>query len=105
MYLLSLAIGHWNHANLDVDIGPFGYILNNPRMHIWHHAREIPGGRRYGVNFGISLSVWDYLFGTAVIPGDGRDVALGFPELESFPKDFLSQAVYPLVSPRAQRDD
>jgi sterol desaturase/sphingolipid hydroxylase (fatty acid hydroxylase superfamily) len=29
-------------------------------MHIWHHSKKIPN--KYGVNFGISLSLWDYIF-------------------------------------------
>jgi sterol desaturase/sphingolipid hydroxylase (fatty acid hydroxylase superfamily) len=35
------------------------YIFNNPKMHIWHHSKKMPN--KYGVNFGISLSVWDYI--------------------------------------------
>ena len=46
------------------------------QMHIWHHARTMPDSHRYGINFGLSLSCWDYLFGTAHIPHDGRDVEL-----------------------------
>jgi sterol desaturase/sphingolipid hydroxylase (fatty acid hydroxylase superfamily) len=63
-------------------------------MHIWHHAYEMPDDREFGINFGISLSLWDYIFGTAFIPYNGRDLKLGFPGLEKFPKKFLSQALY-----------
>ncbi|MEQ9363017.1 MAG: sterol desaturase family protein, partial [Leptospirales bacterium] len=83
VYLTSLIIGHWNHANFKFELGPLKYIFNSPQMHIWHHAREIPGGRRYGVNYGLSLSVWDYLFATACVPRDGRDITLGFPGRET----------------------
>ena len=61
---------------------------------IWHHAHEWPKGRKYGINFGISLSFWDYVFGTAVIPHDGRDIKLGFPGLDQFPKKFISQELH-----------
>ncbi len=66
-------------------------IFNSPEMHIWHHSYHLPEERRFGVNFGLTLAVWDYLFGTAYIPHDGRDIKLGFPGLTEFPKDFIGQ--------------
>jgi sterol desaturase/sphingolipid hydroxylase (fatty acid hydroxylase superfamily) len=71
-------------------------LFNSPEMHIWHHAYDLPEGREFGINFGITLAVWDYIFGTADIPHDGRDIRLGFPGDESFPSDFSGQAVYGL---------
>jgi len=97
VYLISLAIGHFNHSNVHLPIGPLKYIFNNPAMHIWHHSKKLPKDRRYGVNFGLSLSIWDYLFNTAYIPHDGRDIELGFPEDEEFPKDFVGQSLFGIV--------
>jgi sterol desaturase/sphingolipid hydroxylase (fatty acid hydroxylase superfamily) len=72
--------------------GPFmKYVFNSPEMHIWHHAYEIPDDRKYGINFGITLALWDYVFKTAHIPHNGRDIKLGFPGVEEFPKDFIGQ--------------
>jgi sterol desaturase/sphingolipid hydroxylase (fatty acid hydroxylase superfamily) len=93
VHMVALAIGHLNHANLDLSYGPLGYLLNNPRMHIWHHAKDLP--RPHGVNFGISLSLWDYLFGTAHVPSNGRDVELGWPDDDAFPRGFFGQMLYP----------
>jgi sterol desaturase/sphingolipid hydroxylase (fatty acid hydroxylase superfamily) len=77
--------------------GPFmKVIFNNPEMHIWHHAHDMPEDRPYGINFGISLALWDYLFGTARIPHDGRDIRLGFPGVEEFPKGFVGQNLHGL---------
>ncbi|GAB4492416.1 MAG: hypothetical protein OHK0019_14280 [Saprospiraceae bacterium] len=94
VYLFALAIGHLNHANIYLPLGPLKYIFNNPQMHIWHHSKELPKGS-YGVNYGISLSLWDYLFGTVWMPHDGRDIELGFPEVEKYPHGFLEQVVEP----------
>jgi len=94
VHIFSVAIGHLNHANVYVTYGPLKYLLNNPAMHIWHHAKHLPDGSN-GVNFGLSLSIWDYLFGTVYLPSDGRDIELGFPRDENFPKHFLSQVTYP----------
>jgi sterol desaturase/sphingolipid hydroxylase (fatty acid hydroxylase superfamily) len=96
VHIAALAIGHLNHANLNLDYGPLKYILNNPKMHIWHHAKEMPEKHPYGMNFGISLSIWDYIFGTAYVPSSGRDIELGFPNDEKFPQDFAGQIIYPL---------
>ena len=69
-------------------------LFNNPEMHIWHHAYTLPKERQTGVNFGITLAIWDYIFGTAYIPHDGRDIRLGFPGIEEFPDDFIHQNTY-----------
>ena len=47
------------------------------------------------MNFGISLSIWDYLFKTNYVPSNGRDIELGFEKIEEFPEDFLSQQIEP----------
>lgn len=96
VHFFNIAIGHLNHANINWDYGYLKYILNNPKMHIWHHAKELPEGRKNGVNFGITLSIWDYIFKTNYIPFSGRDIELGFEGDDNFPKDFLKQELYPL---------
>lgn len=94
VYLFTLAVGHFNHSNISIPLGPFKYIFNNPQMHIWHHGKVIPN--KYGVNFGLTLSLWDYLFRTDYIPESGRDIELGFENDENFPKGFIGQELYPL---------
>jgi sterol desaturase/sphingolipid hydroxylase (fatty acid hydroxylase superfamily) len=76
-----------------VVLGPLMKIIfNSPEMHIWHHAEHLPEDRQYGVNYGITLALWDYLFNTAYIPHSGRDIKLGFEGVEAFPKTFGEQA-------------
>ncbi len=94
VHMFTIAIGHWNHANFRINIGPLQYILNNPNMHMWHHAYQIPEDRKFGVNFGITLSLWDYLFRTNYIPSSGKNIKLGFPGVETFPKTFREQVLY-----------
>ena len=94
IHIFTLAVGHFNHSNFRLNLGPLKYIFNNPQMHIWHHAYDLPEDRKTGVNFGITLSLWDYLFRTNYIPSDGRDIKLGFPGVEQFPKDFVRQNVH-----------
>jgi sterol desaturase/sphingolipid hydroxylase (fatty acid hydroxylase superfamily) len=90
VHFISIAIGHLNHANLALDWGPLKYLINNPVMHLYHHAKSLPKGR-FGVNFGISLSIWDYLFNTYYLPKKNPHLTLGFDGDENFPKDFINQ--------------
>lgn len=96
VYFFAIAIGHLNHANLGWDYGILKYVFNNPKMHIWHHAKELPKHVRFGVNYGLTLSIWDYIFKTDYVPHSGRDIELGFEGDEQFPEHFLSQELYPL---------
>ncbi len=93
VHFIAIAIGHLNHANVKITWGPLKYILNNPVMHLYHHAYTIPKGSK-GINFGISLSVWDYIFKTNHIPDEDGTIELGFPDDENFPKDFMHQNMY-----------
>lgn len=95
VHFTAITIGHLNHANLGWNYGPLKYILNNPKMHIWHHSKDLPKSHPHGINFGISLSIWDYLFKTAYIPYSGRDIELGFKHDETYPNDFLTQQIQP----------
>ncbi|MEL0644111.1 sterol desaturase family protein [Olleya sp. Ti.3.14] len=96
VHFFAITVGHLNHANLGWDYGVLKYVFNNPKMHIWHHVKHLPEHTKFGVNFGITLSIWDYIFKTNYIPHDGRDIELGFEGDEHFPKDFISQELYPL---------
>jgi sterol desaturase/sphingolipid hydroxylase (fatty acid hydroxylase superfamily) len=87
--------GDFNHANLDVGLGPLGYLLNNPRMHLWHHDQSDEGG--VSKNFGIVLSVWDFIFGTAYWPRERSPERLGYPGMEEMPQSFPGQTLWPVV--------
>jgi sterol desaturase/sphingolipid hydroxylase (fatty acid hydroxylase superfamily) len=100
VHFAAIAIGHFNHSNIKITWGPFKYLLNNPVMHLYHHAHDLPEGK-YGVNFGISLSLWDYLFKTNYIPEASGAVPLGFPGDAAVPKSFLGQIRYGFGKSRA----
>ncbi len=95
MHAGAILIGHLNHANVGWDYGPLRYILNNPKMHIWHHAKELPKEHPHGMNFGITLSIWDYIFKTDYVPSSGRDIELGFENVENYPTNFFAQQIEP----------
>ena len=93
VHFIAVAIGHLNHANIKFSWGPLKYLLNNPIMHLHHHAYALPKGK-FGVNFGISLSLWDYLFNTHHVPDSDGSIKIGFPGDEKLPNSFLKQLLY-----------
>ena len=95
--VFSTLIGHLNHSNLAISWGPLRYVFNSPRMHVWHHDLLKRGEK--GRNFGIVFSVWDWLFGTALIP-EGQPSRLGFEGIESFPTSLPGRLFWPLTALR-----
>lgn len=94
VHFIAITIGHLNHANIKLTYGPLKYIFNNPVMHLYHHAFSLPNTRKYGVNFGISLSLWDYLFKTNYIPEHSGKIELGYSDDNNMPKSFIKQLFY-----------
>lgn len=96
--VVTTLVGDLNHANIRIDWGPFRYIFNSPRMHIWHH--DMICHYKCGQNFAIVFSVWDWIFRTAWFPDNKEQPdELGFSGLESFPsnKVILHYLLYPFL--------
>jgi sterol desaturase/sphingolipid hydroxylase (fatty acid hydroxylase superfamily) len=96
--VVSTVWGDLNHANLNLGLGPLGYALNSPRMHLWHHDQSDEGGT--AKNFGIVLSFWDHLFGTAYWPRDRSPARLGYPGIEEMPEGLVGELAWPLTQRR-----
>jgi sterol desaturase/sphingolipid hydroxylase (fatty acid hydroxylase superfamily) len=94
--VFATTIGHLNHSNLAISWGPLRYVFNSAKMHIWHHEKELRG--KAGVNFGIVLSIWDWLFGTAYMPLDKQPEEIGFSGEENFPDSLLWRLFLPFLN-------
>ena len=94
VHFMTISIGHLNHSNIKIDYGPFKYIFNNPIMHLYHHAKGLPANFNVGVNFAISLSIWDYIFKTNYVPIPDKDIVLGYDNDHQMPSSFLGQIFY-----------
>lgn len=97
--LMAIAVvgtcwGHFNHSNINLSLGPMSYVFNNPTMHLWHHDVSSEGG--VAKNFGIVLSLWDWLFGTVFWPKDRNPALLGYPEMEPMPQSFVGEVLWPI---------
>ena len=53
VHMLGFFVGHFNHSNVKLSLGPSKYIFNNPQMHLWHQGNT----RKNGVNFGLTLVI------------------------------------------------
>jgi sterol desaturase/sphingolipid hydroxylase (fatty acid hydroxylase superfamily) len=95
--------GDFNHANLDVGLGPLGYVFNSPRMHLWHHDQSSEGG--VAKNFGVVFSVWDHLFGTAYWPRHRNPLRLGYPGVDEMPATLHGEVLWPLTRRRSATPD
>lgn len=93
--VVSTIWGEFNHANLNVSLGPLGYVLNTPRMHLWHHDQSDEGGP--AKNFGVIFSLWDFLFGTVHWPRDRDPSQLGYPGMSEMPQGLVGQLSWPLI--------
>ncbi|MBK8231252.1 MAG: sterol desaturase family protein [Candidatus Eisenbacteria bacterium] len=87
--------GELNHSNLDIGFGRLGWVLNSPRMHLWHHDRSVEGG--VAKNFGIVFSLWDHLFRTAYWPRDRSPERLGYAGIEAMPESLAGELLWPLT--------
>jgi sterol desaturase/sphingolipid hydroxylase (fatty acid hydroxylase superfamily) len=101
--VITTLIGNLNHSNIRISWGPLVYIINSSRMHIWHH--DIVCHKKYGQNFAIVFSLWDWLFGTAWYPAKKEQPnELGFHGMNKFPlKKPLLYLLYPLRLPQSHR--
>lgn len=63
--VLAGLIGVLVHLDVDVDLGPFRFVIATPRFHRWHHASD---AQARGKNLAGIFPIWDLLFGTFHMP-------------------------------------
>lgn len=47
------------------------------------------------MNFKQTLSLWDYIFGSAYILKNGKNIEIEFKGDENFPENFRNQLIFP----------
>lgn len=70
----ALVLDTLRHSQFPVSFGPLDYILVSPHMHQFHHSARYED---WDHNMGNKLSVWDWMFGTAVIPAKDKPLTFG----------------------------
>jgi sterol desaturase/sphingolipid hydroxylase (fatty acid hydroxylase superfamily) len=83
----------WQHANVELRLGPLARVLNLGEVHRWHHARDLAESE---ANYGNVLLVWDWLLGSYVPSRPARAPAdVGLADGSSFPSGYLGQLAAP----------
>lgn len=83
------------HSHLPVSFGPLQAVLTSPHMHQLHHSSKI---EHWDKNFGHKLSIWDWWFGTMLVPRKGEAFVWGLGRAEEEEYNSLFGAfVGPLV--------
>lgn len=84
------------HANINLNLGPLMAIVNNPKSHHWHHAKNCI--YRGGQNFGTDLLIWDKIFGTYHLPEDqSPPLEYGLSTENNYPNEKLKRILYPIL--------
>lgn len=86
--LIDAIWGMFIHSNINVSLGRFKKIINGPEMHLWHHAdyKQV-----FFANFSTKFSLWDWLFGTAYLPGYKPEK---YGLYYNYPKDYFVQHIF-----------
>ena len=93
--LFFLTISHLRHSHVWLPLtGVLGCLIHSPAHHQIHHSTKPV---HFDRNLGFSLSVWDWLFGTASMP-EGQPARLGFEGLEEFPRSLAGRFFWPLTA-------
>jgi len=96
--LLDAVWGMYIHSNIDVRSGKLQYIINGPEMHQWHHAND---RAVFYANYSTKFAIWDWLFGTAYLPGQKKPKEYGL--YYDYPKDYFLQHLYAVKKVDEQR--
>lgn len=99
----------FNHANVDVRLGPLRYVVVTPNFHHWHHSQDPEAIDR---NYAAHFAFLDHLFGSAVQSDrrwpsdygvDGDYVPPGFWQQVKFPFTWDGGSKEPLALDAADR--
>ncbi len=85
-------MGILTHCNVDMRTGPFDYLFSTPRLHRWHHSKDLREGN---MNYGENVVVWDLLFGTYYNPDRPSSTDIGIKG--RIARGFLAQLTQPFT--------
>lgn len=91
--LISTVHGIFQHANIQLRLGPLNWFFSMAELHRWHHSKTVFEANH---NYGQTVSVWDWVFGTRYLPKDRHPPEeIGIADLPSFPMTWWAQILSP----------
>ena len=101
LFLIFTAVhGLFQHANIDLRLGPLNWVFSMAELHRWHHSRTIDEAN---TNYGGNIILFDVLFGTRFLPADReppRDI--GIADMPDFPTGYVDHLLSPFRWPPRQ---
>ena len=83
----------FNHANVNVRLGPLRYVIVTPNFHHWHHSQDTEAIDK---NYAAHFAFIDHLFGTAVQSPREWPARYGV-QGDYVPDGFWAQCKFPFV--------
>lgn len=62
-FTFNLLGANLRHSHVPISFGPVERVFISPKQHQIHHSKQV---EHFDKNLGVSLSVWDQMFGTYV---------------------------------------
>ncbi|MCX2745615.1 sterol desaturase family protein [Mangrovivirga sp. M17] len=93
-----VVIAYLSHANIDVKTGVLDYIIVTPKVHQFHHSKNLDEAQ----NFGNILPLWDLIFGTFYIKKHVVKKVGVSKATYNYPphRSFLTQQIFPFYTPK-----
>jgi sterol desaturase/sphingolipid hydroxylase (fatty acid hydroxylase superfamily) len=85
-------IGILTHCNVAMRFGVLSLVFTTPELHRWHHSQNMREGNR---NYGESLMIWDWVFGSWFNENRRPPADIGIPD--AMPPRFHNQIVWPFA--------
>ena len=93
--IMQLVIGIFQHANMDLKLGPWEYIFSIGDNHRYHHY---PNKEVGDSNYGGELIVWDILFGTFhKVKGERPHDRIGIGTAPNYPMTMAGLLIAPFL--------
>ena len=97
-YALSCALlitgvhGMFQHANIDLRLGPLNYVFSMAELHRFHHSLDVEQANH---NYGANLICWDLVVGSFTWPDEPPPEAIGLADQPDYPQTWLGQIAAP----------
>lgn len=97
--LANIAMSNFHHTHLWISFGPvLEHILISPAQHQIHHSTA---AKHYNKNYGHTLAIWDWMFGTLYVIRGAEDVTFGVDDPQKDPARSYG-LIYTLIYPLKQ---
>ncbi|SFR38033.1 Sterol desaturase/sphingolipid hydroxylase, fatty acid hydroxylase superfamily [Yoonia tamlensis] len=81
--VVNMTVANFHHSHIWISFGPvFERVLISPAQHQVHHSTN---PAHFNKNYGQTIALWDWLFGTLYITGADEHITVGLDEKADAP--------------------